>query len=83
MVEHMNTLCCSCEVIRGSTTSCESDAAIAVHCQAACCAAQAAIVRAKAVKALGIVVQASQRLLQAQNVQESVSHALQVRRAAW
>jgi len=31
------------------------------------------------VKALGIVVQASQRLLQAQNVQESISHALQVR----
>ena len=40
---------------------------------------QAAITRAKAVKALGAVVQASQRLLKVAEVQEGVSNALQVR----
>ncbi len=44
---------------------------------------QAAITRAKAVKALGAVVQASQRLLKVPEVQESVSNALQVRRTSW
>ena len=44
---------------------------------------QAAITRAKAVKALGAVVQASQRLLKVPEVQESVSNALQVRGASY
>lgn len=43
------------------------------------CALQTAVTRAKAVKALGAVLQARQSLLQVAEVQESVSNALLVR----